>query len=144
MKPRPSPVCRAGLVLRGCQPSPGLPASPPAQHRLHAGAPVPPDLGRRRRLEVRGGPPRSLRSGTGRGWAPGRGGGCEGPPPIFRCTRPGLHPVWTRCLAAQPSPQFWGLEFPSGETWGAWGLRAWELRPRNWEVYSPGPLGRGW
>lgn len=38
VRPRPFPVSRAGLVLRACQPSPELPASPPAQHCLCTGA----------------------------------------------------------------------------------------------------------
>lgn len=51
-KPRPFPVCWAGPGLRACQPSSELPASPPAVHHLRAGAPGPPDRGRRL-LEVR-------------------------------------------------------------------------------------------
>lgn len=56
----------------------------------------------------------------------------------------GTIPSGPGAWAAQPSPQLWGLKFPLGRRGGAWSLRAWELRPRNWEASSPGPLGRGW
>ena len=46
--------------------------------------------------------------------------------------------------AWQPSPprSCGASSSPLGRPGGAWGLRAWELRPRNWKTYSPGPLGR--
>lgn len=70
--------------------------------------------------------------GPGEDGAWGGAAAAGGRLPSSARTRPGLHPVPTRCQAAQPSLQPRVLEFPSGEMWR--GLRSLEVEAQTPEL----------